>query len=62
MATITELLVAERDREMVGTGRALERVPEGQNDWKPHQKSMPLGYLAGLVATMPRWMAAAHAR
>jgi uncharacterized damage-inducible protein DinB len=56
MTMITELLGAELDREMVGTRRALERVPEGQNDWKPHEKSMPLGYLAGLVATMPRWI------
>ena len=54
MTMITELLLAELDREMVGTRRALERVPEGENDWKPHEKSMPLGYLAGLVATMPR--------
>lgn len=56
MATITALLLAELDREMVGTRRALERVPEGQNDWAPHPKSMPLGYLAGLVGTMPRWI------
>jgi uncharacterized damage-inducible protein DinB len=56
MTMITELLLAELDREMVGTRRALERVPEEENDWKPHEKSMPLGYLAGLVATMPRWI------
>jgi uncharacterized damage-inducible protein DinB len=56
MTMITELLLAELDREMVGTRRALERVPEGENDWRPHEKSMPLGYLAGLVATMPRWI------
>jgi uncharacterized damage-inducible protein DinB len=56
MTRITELLLAELDREMVGTRRALERAPEGENDWKPHEKSMPLGYLAGLVATMPRWI------
>lgn len=56
MATITELLLAELEREAVGTRRALERVPEGKNDWKPHEKSMALGYLAGLVATMPSWI------
>ena len=56
MATIAELMVAELDREMVGTRRTLERVPEGQNDWKPHDKSMELGYLAGMVAIMPRWI------
>jgi uncharacterized damage-inducible protein DinB len=32
-------------------------VPEGKNDWKPHPKSMPLGYLAQLVAMMPVWAA-----
>ncbi len=58
MPTIAELLLAELDREAAGTRRALERVPEGCNDWKPHEKSMPLGYLAGLIATMPSWIAA----
>ena len=55
---ITELLVAELEREAVGTRRCLERVPEGKDDWKPHEKSMPLGYLASLLATMPGWAAA----
>ncbi len=41
---------------MPGTRRALERVPEGRNDWKPHDKSMPLGYLARLAAIMPGWI------
>jgi uncharacterized damage-inducible protein DinB len=58
MPTIAELLLAELDREADGTRRALERVPEGRNDWKPHEKSMPLGYLAGLTATMLSWVAA----
>ena len=58
MPKISELLLAELEREGAGTRRALERVPEGRNDWKPHEKSMPLGYLAGLVATMPSWIAA----
>ena len=52
---ITELLLAELDREASGSRKALERVPEGKNDWKPHEKSMPLGVLAALVATMPWW-------
>jgi uncharacterized damage-inducible protein DinB len=56
MASITQLLIAELDRELPGTRRTLERVPEGRNDWKPHEKSMRLGYLAGLVATMPSWI------
>ena len=53
---ITELLLAELDREAVGSRKTLERVPEGKNDWKPHEKSMPLGYLATIVATIPAWL------
>ena len=37
--------------------RELERVPEGRNNWKPHPKSMELGYLAAHVATLPGWIA-----
>ena len=55
---IAELLLAEVEREAAGTRRCLERVPEGRDDWKPHEKSMPLGYLASLIATMPGWIAA----
>lgn len=53
---LTELFLAELEREAVGTRQALERVPEGRNDWKPHERSMPLGYLATLVATMLSWI------
>src|SRR5437879_5580370 len=54
---LTDLLLAELEREAAGTRSALQRVPEGHNDWKPHPKSMPLGYLASLVATMLSWIA-----
>jgi uncharacterized damage-inducible protein DinB len=54
---MTELFLGELEREAPLTRRVLERVPEGRNDWKPHPKSMPLGYLATLVATMPSWIA-----
>lgn len=54
--TLTELLIAEIDREAPLNRRALEAVPEGRGDWKPHPKSMPLGRLASLVAMMPGWL------
>src|ERR1700753_667852 len=53
---ITDLLLAELDREAVGIRKTLERVPEGKNDWKPHPKSMALGNLATIVATIPSWL------
>src|SRR5258708_34958344 len=54
---MTDLFLAELEREGAGTRRTLERVPEGRNDWKPHEKSMQLGYLAALVAKLPSWVA-----
>jgi uncharacterized damage-inducible protein DinB len=54
--TFIELYVDELQREAPRTRRALEQVPAGRDDWKPHQKSMPLGRLAGLVASMPSWV------
>ena len=53
---LTDLFLAELDREAPRTRHAVERVPAGQDDWKPHAKSMPLGRLAGLVASMPSWV------
>jgi uncharacterized damage-inducible protein DinB len=53
---LTDFFLAQLDREAAITRLALERVPEGHNNWKPHPKSMPLGYLAALVATMPAWI------
>jgi len=53
---LTSLILEQLDREAELTRRALERVPEGKNDWKPHPKSMPLGMLAHMVATMPSWI------
>ncbi|MFN2493693.1 MAG: DinB family protein [Pyrinomonadaceae bacterium] len=54
---MTELLLAEFDREVERSRRALEQVPEGKYDWKPHDKSMIFGYLADMVATIPTWIA-----
>ena len=53
---LTDLLLTELEREAASSRLALERLPEGRNDWKPHQRSMELGYLASLVATMPSWV------
>jgi len=54
---LTELLIAELDREVPRSRRVLAEVPAGKYDWKPHDKSMIFGYLANMVATMPAWVA-----
>src|SRR5258705_3177007 len=59
---ITELLLDELNSEVERSRRALEQVPEGKYDWKPHEKSMIFGYLADMVATIPSWVAMAITR
>src|SRR5262245_622885 len=54
---LTELFAAQLEREVPITRRVVERVPVDKPDWKPHDKSMPLGYLSALVASMPSWVA-----
>ena len=54
---MTDMFLGQLDDEVKRTRGALERVPEGKDDWKPHDKSMPLGRLAVLVAQMPMWFA-----
>jgi uncharacterized damage-inducible protein DinB len=54
---LTEFLLAELNRETDRSRHALEQVPEGKYDWKPHERSMIFGYLADMVATIPSWIA-----
>lgn len=54
---VSEMLLAQIEREVPTTRKVVERVPEGKADWKPHPKSMPLGYLSSLVAGMFGWVA-----
>lgn len=53
---LNDLFIADLQREAEGTRSVLKRVPEGRNDWKPHPKSMELGYLTALVASMTSWV------
>jgi uncharacterized damage-inducible protein DinB len=50
------MLRSELDREAERSRRALELVPEGKQEWKPHDASMAFGYLVQMVATIPTWV------
>ncbi len=52
MVTVNELL-QELNQEAPATRRVLERVPQDQLGWRPHEKSLTLGQLALHVATLP---------
>ena len=54
--TLTEWFLAELESEVVKSRRVLERVPAGRRDWKPHDRSMELGYLSDLVANIFSWV------
>ncbi|MBO0858740.1 MAG: DinB family protein [Chloracidobacterium sp.] len=48
-------LLPEFDQEMSNTRKVLERVPDDKFDWKPHEKSGTLGWLANHLANLPSW-------
>jgi uncharacterized damage-inducible protein DinB len=47
----------ELKAESNSTRKCLERIPDKLYKYKPHEKSMELGYLALLVAEIPKWIA-----
>ena len=52
---IKDALLPEFDHEMGTTRRLLDRVPEADFAWKPHDRSMSLGQLSGHLANIPTW-------
>ena len=54
---LIDALLPEFDREMGLTRKLLDRVPDGQFDWRPHPTSVTLGRLAEHLAEMPLWAA-----
>jgi uncharacterized damage-inducible protein DinB len=53
---IRDKLLPEFDQEMASTRRVIERVPDGDPDWKPHAKSFSIAHLAQLLARLPGWI------
>ena len=49
-------VLKELEAEAIATRKCLEVIPENLFDWKPHERSMNLGYLSLLVAEIPKWI------
>jgi uncharacterized damage-inducible protein DinB len=56
--SLKDALLPEYDHEMATTRRLLNRVPEAEFGWRPHEKSMTLGQLSGHLANIPMWCSA----
>jgi len=54
--TLGAAFLKELEAEVAATRKCLERIPESSFGWKPHEKSMTMGYLALLVAEIPKWI------
>jgi uncharacterized damage-inducible protein DinB len=52
---ISDTLLPEVEQEMAQTRKTLERVPDAQFQFKPHEKSMSMGELARHIAMMANW-------
>jgi uncharacterized damage-inducible protein DinB len=55
--TIGQMMLGEFDQEMQNTRKTLERCPDDKWNWKPHDKSGTVGWLASHIATMIGWTA-----
>ena len=53
---LKEFFLWQLEHETATARKVIERVPEGRGTWKPNDRSMDLGHLATLVASMPGWV------
>ena len=55
-STTAAKYLRQLEYEVRATRECLENTPLDDPTWKPHEKSMELGYLAILTADIPRWI------
>jgi uncharacterized damage-inducible protein DinB len=53
--SIAQSMLPEFDQETANTRKVLERLPEDKFEYKPHEKSGTLVWLAAHVAHLPGW-------
>jgi uncharacterized damage-inducible protein DinB len=54
--TLGAQFLNELEAEAGASRKCVERIPESLFSWKPHEKSMAMGYLALIVAEIPKWI------
>ncbi len=54
--SIAASILPELEQEMAGTRKVLERVPDDKLDWKVHEKSNTIGWVACHLAEIPGWV------
>ncbi len=54
--SIAAAFIKELDMEATATRKCLERISESTWSFKPHPRSMEMGYLVQLVAEIPQWI------
>ena len=55
-STFCSDLLKELEAETPSSRKCLERIPAELFGWKPHERSMETGYLALIVAEIPKWI------
>lgn len=53
---LCKMYATEMKAESLASRKCLERIPESVYKFKPHEKSMEMGYLTLLVAEIPKWV------
>lgn len=54
--SIAQSILPEFDHEMASTRKVLERVPDNKLQWKAHEKSNTIGWVACHLAEIPGWV------
>lgn len=54
--TIAQLLLRELEAEIPASRKCVERMKPELYDYKPHEKSMGMGYLSIMIADIPMWI------
>jgi uncharacterized damage-inducible protein DinB len=53
---IGQSMIPEFDMEMAGTRKVLERIPDEKLEWRIHDKSNTIGWVANHLAEIPHWV------